>query len=73
MTTDNYVSISRDPFAREELVRRVIHTEKTCDWCGNNCHNRLFEYGIESDALYHRVNWIKGHFCSVNCMMDFYL
>lgn len=64
---ENVVQISRDPFARETLVRRVVKGYSCCQWCGNErVQGGLFEYGTER---YDRpgVNWHKGYFCSKGC------
>ena len=68
IVVSGYVQISRDPFARETVVREIVHTTtETCGWCGNNHHNHLFRYGVEPDSISCRVNWSKGIFCSVDC------
>lgn len=66
-------TISRDPFARTELVREVTENKGECDWCGSRRRSPkgnilgLFRYGTEADGLYTRVNWASGHFCSIGC------
>ena len=57
--------ISRDPFARSTLVRRVVHTKKTCDWCGQNDRGRLFVYADKPDSG--RVREHRGEFCCKGC------
>lgn len=70
------VQISRDPFARTTLVRRVVRLNpnmppKCCFECGGlNSHLNLFEYGTENDGLtasYIGPHWHKGLFCSKGC------
>lgn len=65
------VQISRDPFARTTLVRRVVATTSTCNWCGGQrigqrIGQRLFEYGTERDDR-SRPDWHKGLYCSKEC------
>lgn len=65
MTT---TQISRDPFAREELHRRLIPAINrgphcTCRWCGQPAK---FTYEIHSDGG--RQSEIPGSYCSVGCM-----
>ena len=60
--------ISRDEYAREELHRETIKTDKTCDWCGQNKKLQLFRYYIEPDALRYQRHDIPGLFCSISCM-----
>lgn len=62
--------ISRDPFAREALHRKTVHTDNTCSWCGQNYHSRLFVYYIESDNM--RRSNIDGYFCSIGCMRAYH-
>lgn len=65
-------TISRYPFARQNLVRRLVTTgiNRTCDWCGQKRRkDRLFEYGTERDDRpgESNVGWHKGLFCSKGC------
>lgn len=68
------ISVSHDPFARESLVRRIVHGG-TCDNCGGNrvkhgeITSALFQYGTERDDRpgEKNVNWHKGKFCSKSC------
>ena len=66
------IQISRDPFARTELVRHKVTTALncTCLWCGQKRKKDvLFEYGTERDDRpgEHNVAWHKGLFCSKSC------
>lgn len=67
------VQISRDPFARTTLERRVVKTNDTCSWCGQHRNfmgrplANLFEYGTEPDGVASRINWHAGLFCSRSC------
>ena len=66
----NMRTISRDPFARENLVRRTIHKACECLWCGVRS-NRMFNYGIERDDKNGRVEWHGRVFCSIGCFRDY--
>lgn len=67
--------ISRDPFAREDRVRRVVYGPMDgCTWCGGfrpwrrngkNPGFKLFEYGTWSDGG--RVSWNGRGFCCISC------
>ena len=74
------VGISRDPFARHDIVRRVVQTHASCTWCGgkrtvgSNTPARrvtlgLYEYGTERDDRpgERNVNWHTGLFCCKSC------
>lgn len=62
--------INRDPFAREELHREVVKTNKTCDWCGNNYKGKLYQYRIETDGG--TKSEIKGMFCQIGCLRSYH-
>jgi hypothetical protein len=74
----DHVTISRDPFARQELVRRVVRDgDWECDWCGMSRYRKgqpagLFEYGFDPDLMTGRVNWMKGRFCCVACLKTYH-
>jgi hypothetical protein len=70
MSKPSYVSISRDPFAREEIVRELVPTRAGCAWCGNNNRNRLFRYGVETDSG--RQHWDSECFDSIQCRNNYY-
>lgn len=59
-------TISRDPFARVEVVRRS-ERGGTCAWCGREARYR---YGTQSDAG--RTDWQVRRFCSIGCMRAFH-
>ena len=62
-------TISRDPFARENTIRRKVHTKCTCAWCGNTRPDgALFQYGVHRDGLYTRPEYQRELFCSISCM-----
>lgn len=65
-------SISRDPFARHDIVRRTVQVMngQTCSWCDQvRPQLKLFEYGTERDDRpgERNVGWHKGLFCSKSC------
>ena len=77
--------ISRDPFAREELHRRLVPTRCGCAECGrvrrrgramppeggvNPATDRLFKYDIQTDGG--RTHPIRGLFCSADCMRAYH-
>lgn len=65
--------VSRCPFAREELHRKVIpvgEKDRGCTWCGQKRKSpkgklTLFEYTVETDGG--RKITIRGKFCSNDC------
>ena len=75
-------TISRDSFARTELVRKAIHASlgstQTCDFCGQegvqrNDHHTLYEYGYEEDsASGSRIHMMKGEFCCIGCFRAYH-
>jgi hypothetical protein len=64
--------IRRDPFARHTTVRRTIHTERTCAWCGQNPYGRLFVYGVELDGISRPIFWDNQEFCTKSCIDAYY-
>lgn len=74
MSNNKIVTISRDPFARQEIVRKRVHNAtfvKGCYWCGRLRHTPsgdvvMFQYGTQDDAS-GRINWHTGYFCSIGC------
>ncbi len=64
-----FVQVRRDPFARVDLVRRVVDggPYADCQWCGAAHHGKtkqpglLFEYGWWSDSG--RKSWNGKLFC----------
>ena len=69
-------TLSRDPFAREELQSRVVTTPTSCHWCGGGRTNkqgfyRLFAYFIAYDSIQGKVEPIQGAYCSVSCMRSY--
>lgn len=60
--TNRVVSISRDPFARHNIIRRKASGK--CMWCGSPAK---FEYGYSPDAVAVKHTWMKGVFCGISC------
>jgi len=58
------VTISRDPFARCEVVRRLIDTQVECAGCARRAR---FQYGVEHDGIGARVHWSPVLVCSLAC------
>ncbi len=79
ITQPKIVEISRDPFARETLVRRLARLTyhapgDGCAWCGSTRRNqdRLFQYGVERDDRPGRVAWDEHRFCGIECRRAYY-
>lgn len=76
MSTSKLVQISHDGFAREYILREILHTHNlcrnSCDWCGEYKKGRLFVYYVEPEGLQSRPNRIKGMFCSIGCMRSYH-
>lgn len=62
------IQISRDPFAREALVRRTLDkryestTGTKCIECGQRAR---FEYGVQEDGG--REYWNSYAYCGIDC------
>ena len=67
MTDVKDVQISRDPFARHDVVRRVVDT-KPCSWCG---HDAKFQYSVVADGI--NITPYYGHrvFCNIICWRSY--
>lgn len=69
--------ISRDPFARTEVHRRLEVGHNGCDWCGAQRTHKgattwnLFRYYTETDGG--RRHDHKGLFCSKSCHDSYHL
>jgi hypothetical protein len=56
MSSPDFIQLARDPFAREDVVRRSVQTFGSCTWCGGfrmragKALRHLFQYGIWRDA-----------------------
>lgn len=60
----NRVTVSRDPFARCETVRRVVKTNLECPGCTRRAR---FQYGVEFDGVGTRVHWSPVLVCGLAC------
>lgn len=69
--TQTVTVISRDPFAREELVRVTDRFGGTCAACGSRPGR--FRYGVSPDSVGARTSWDARTFCSVECRRSFYI
>lgn len=58
------VTVSRDPFARRETVRRVVVTDYECAACSRRAR---FQYGTQDDGLGARIHWDPVLVCSLAC------
>lgn len=58
------VTISRDPFARCETVRRIVKTNLECAGCARRAR---FQYGTERDGIGTRVSWSPVLVCGLAC------
>jgi hypothetical protein len=59
------VTVNRDPFARCEVVRRVIRVEVECAGCARPAR---FQYGLLSDGIRTRVSWSPVLVCGLVCL-----
>ena len=59
------VTISRDPFARCETVRRVVKTSVECAGCARPAR---FQYGRLSDGIRTQVSWSPVLVCGLACL-----
>ncbi len=57
-------TVSRDPFARCETVRRVVKTAVECPGCTRRAR---FQYGTEFDGIGARVHWSPVLVCGLPC------
>ncbi len=57
-------TVSRNPFARCETVRRVVKTNLECAGCARRAR---FQYGTEADRISARVHWSPVLVCSLAC------
>jgi hypothetical protein len=58
------VTISRDPFARCEVVRRLVDTQVECAGCARRAR---FQYGTEADGIRTQVHWSPVLVCGLAC------
>jgi hypothetical protein len=52
--------VSRDPFARSEVVRVDVE-------CAGCARRARFQYGVEHDGIRARVHWSPVLVCSLAC------
>jgi len=57
-------AVSRDPFARSEVVRRVVRVEVECAGCTRRAR---FQYGTQCDGIGVQVHWSPVLVCSLAC------
>jgi len=64
--------LSRDPFARTELVRFTVpnYNRKLCHWCGNAPGR--FQYAERADSLRSNSVTLMHAFCSKSCHDSFH-
>ena len=55
---------------KDDVIRRVVKTKQTCDWCGSNHKGRLYQYGSLSPML--RQSWDNHLFCSIGCCKSYH-
>lgn len=60
----------RNPFAREDVRKKKVHTTDGCDWCGSDYKGYLWQYYVVPDAG--RQNEIKGRFCGIECCNSYH-
>jgi hypothetical protein len=69
-------AISRDPFARTELMRQSVISTDGCTNCGGqrtprqDGQRKLFQYGTARDGIsasYTATRWHEGLFCGKSC------
>ncbi len=58
------VTVNRDPFARCETVRRLVHVSHECAACTRRAR---FQYGTEFDGIGARIHWDPVLVCSLAC------
>ena len=61
--------ISRDPFARWELHKRLHPSNDSCRWC--EAIGRVYQFEIHHDDK-NKPDVVRGLFCSVSCMRDYH-
>jgi hypothetical protein len=73
MDGKRYAVISRDPFARLDIIRRTVFCDARgeCAWCGQTRTTKsgrpfLYEYGYNEDQN-NRNNFSGKLFCSKAC------
>ncbi len=63
--------VSRDPFARETIVKRKATKAECasgCAFCGCRAGvGPLYVYGVDPDRVVPRTSWDRKAFCSKGC------
>lgn len=76
----NEVQISRDPFSRISLMRRLSDNACKCAWCGRTrvriyknveMVQFAFEYGTQRDDR-GSTHWDGKAFCSISCRRSYF-
>ena len=67
MTDIKEVQVSRNPFARHDVMRRVVET-KPCAWCG---HDAKFQYGVLLDGIETLAYYGRHVFCNIICWRSY--
>lgn len=68
---DDFIVLSRDPFARVDFIRMVEETTQGCAWCGNRRKNgKMFYYGTWAENGH--TYWHSKPFCSKSCHDIYY-
>ena len=63
------IETGRNPFARHTI--RKHKTSGTCDWCGSvNGKGHVWQYTVDPDTG--AIADIKGQFCNIECLNDYY-
>ena len=68
---DQIVPVSRDPFARHDVVRVLIDEDERgeCAFCGQVAR---FNYGIWPDGVYRATEISDTQFCGIGCWRDYH-
>jgi hypothetical protein len=65
--------IGRDSFARHDIIRQKVETQKNCSWCGNrSAKDNVYQYGINEDQN-NRNQFSDKVFCCVGCYRSLYV
>jgi hypothetical protein len=65
--------VGRDPFARTTVMRRTVVSSGDCRNCGQTRRSgKLFQYGVERDAVRPIVAVVSGLFDSIECMRAYH-
>ena len=70
------ITTGRDPFARRNIRKRLVHGTK-CAWCGNRPYHKAFpragawQYYVDADSARESGD-IRGTFCSIGCLNSYH-